>query len=452
MPTPEYRAKALGGNRFALYDQTMEAAAGERLVLENDLRHAIFREELELLYQPVVDLATRRIVGCEALVRWNHRVRGVVAPGVFIPIAEESGAIVVVDRWVLREACATAARVRAYQPEFGGGQLLAARPARARPSRCRGGDAGRTRSARRRALGGSHRARAARRYRAAGAAAGPARSACRSRSTTSGSATARSPSSSACRSPRSRSTERSSATSPMTPTTKRSSVRSSRSRRRSACTSPPKAWKPSSSCVRRVARLRRGPRISLRRADERRALDECLPRAPALAAGARRVNKPPDPRIDAARNVRYHQVAKGRCDPVSIVWRVEDQAEQVLRQRGAFRACLVALEKPPADVDAAELIYGELVANTVRYAAGAVEVHLERAAASARSWSCAITARVSACVPGSRGATCSPSPAAGSGSSSCSPSRCRRRRRRRRHGDSRDPPLRRRANHPPIWY
>ena len=113
-----YRAKALGGNRFALYDQTMEAAAGERLVLENDLRHAIFREELELLYQPVVDLATRRIVGCEALVRWNHRVRGVVAPGVFIPIAEESGAIVAVDRWVLREACATAARVRAYQPEF----------------------------------------------------------------------------------------------------------------------------------------------------------------------------------------------------------------------------------------------------------------------------------------------------------------------------------------------
>ena len=113
-----YRAKALGGNRFALFDHSMEAAATERLVLENDLRHAIFREELELLYQPVVDLATRRIVGCEALVRWNHRVRGVVAPGVFIPIAEESGAIVAVDRWVLREACVTAARVRVYQPDF----------------------------------------------------------------------------------------------------------------------------------------------------------------------------------------------------------------------------------------------------------------------------------------------------------------------------------------------
>jgi diguanylate cyclase (GGDEF)-like protein/PAS domain S-box-containing protein len=113
-----YRAKALGGNRVALYDHSMEAAAGERLVLENDLRHAIFRDELELLYQPVVDLATRRIVGCEALVRWNHRVRGVVAPGVFIPIAEENGTIVAVDRWVLREACVTAARVRAYQPDF----------------------------------------------------------------------------------------------------------------------------------------------------------------------------------------------------------------------------------------------------------------------------------------------------------------------------------------------
>jgi signal transduction histidine kinase len=70
-------------------------------------------------------------------------------------------------------------------------------------------------------------------------------------------------------------------------------------------------------------------------------------------------------------------MTKGRCDPVSIVWRVEDDAEQVLRHRRAFRDCLVSLEEPPADVDAAELIYGELVANAVRYAKGAVEVHLE---------------------------------------------------------------------------
>jgi diguanylate cyclase (GGDEF)-like protein/PAS domain S-box-containing protein len=113
-----YRAKALGGNRCALWDPSMEASANERLVLENDLRHAIAREELQLLYQPVIDVVSREIVGCEALVRWHHRVRGLVPPNVFIPIAEESGAIVAVDRWVLREACVTAARVRAHRPEF----------------------------------------------------------------------------------------------------------------------------------------------------------------------------------------------------------------------------------------------------------------------------------------------------------------------------------------------
>jgi diguanylate cyclase (GGDEF)-like protein/PAS domain S-box-containing protein len=113
-----YRAKALGGNGFALYEGSMEAAASERLALENDLRHAILRDELELLYQPVVDVASRRIAGCEALLRWQHPARGLVSPTVFIPIAEESGAIVALDRWVLREACATAARVRRHQPGF----------------------------------------------------------------------------------------------------------------------------------------------------------------------------------------------------------------------------------------------------------------------------------------------------------------------------------------------
>jgi diguanylate cyclase (GGDEF)-like protein/PAS domain S-box-containing protein len=113
-----YRAKALGGNRFVLYDGSMEVVAAERLALENDLRHAIYRDELRLLYQPVIDVATRRVVGCEALVRWHHRTRGVVAPATFIPIAEESGAIVALDRWVLREACVTAARIRAFLPDF----------------------------------------------------------------------------------------------------------------------------------------------------------------------------------------------------------------------------------------------------------------------------------------------------------------------------------------------
>ncbi len=113
-----YRAKKLGGNVFALYDRSMEAAAGDRVALENDLRHAVFGDELELLYQPVVDLPSRRVVGCEALVRWHHRTRGVIAPATFIPIAEESGVIVALDRWVLREACVTAARIRAYRPDF----------------------------------------------------------------------------------------------------------------------------------------------------------------------------------------------------------------------------------------------------------------------------------------------------------------------------------------------
>jgi diguanylate cyclase (GGDEF)-like protein len=113
-----YRAKARGGNRYALFDDAMALAASERLELENDLRGAVERDELRLLYQPVVDVKTRRIVGCEALVRWQHRTRGVVAPAAFIPIAEETGLIVPVDRWVLREACATAARMRASRPEF----------------------------------------------------------------------------------------------------------------------------------------------------------------------------------------------------------------------------------------------------------------------------------------------------------------------------------------------
>ncbi len=113
------RAKTLGGERFALYDDdSLQAAAAERLALDNDLRHAVARDELRLLYQPVIDVATRRIVGCEALVRWHHQTRGVVPPGVFIAIAEQSGAIVALDRWVLREACATAARVRTYEPGF----------------------------------------------------------------------------------------------------------------------------------------------------------------------------------------------------------------------------------------------------------------------------------------------------------------------------------------------
>jgi diguanylate cyclase (GGDEF)-like protein/PAS domain S-box-containing protein len=113
-----YRAKALGGSGAAIFDPAMEVAAAERLALENELRHALAREELRLLYQPVIDLRTRRVVGCEALVRWEHRTRGTIHPNAFIPIAEETGAIVALDGWVLRAACASAARLRKIAPGF----------------------------------------------------------------------------------------------------------------------------------------------------------------------------------------------------------------------------------------------------------------------------------------------------------------------------------------------
>jgi diguanylate cyclase (GGDEF)-like protein/PAS domain S-box-containing protein len=113
-----YRAKARGGNRHAIYDATIEAAASERLALENDLWHALGREELRVLFQPIVDLATKKITGCEALIRWNHRTRGTVEPSTFIPIAEETGAIVAIDRWMLREACKAVAKIRKTHPTF----------------------------------------------------------------------------------------------------------------------------------------------------------------------------------------------------------------------------------------------------------------------------------------------------------------------------------------------
>ncbi|MDB5071201.1 MAG: hypothetical protein JWM87_2312 [Candidatus Eremiobacteraeota bacterium] len=113
-----YRAKGMGGNRFALFDDSMETMAVDRLLLENDLRHAVDAGQLELRYQPIVRLSTNEMVACEALVRWRHPERGLIMPETFIGIAEETGWIVAIDRWVLREACATAHRMRASIPEF----------------------------------------------------------------------------------------------------------------------------------------------------------------------------------------------------------------------------------------------------------------------------------------------------------------------------------------------
>jgi diguanylate cyclase (GGDEF)-like protein len=113
-----YRAKGMGGNRYVLFEESMATVAVDRLVLEHDLRHAIDRGELELRFQPVVEVASGAIVGCESLVRWRHPERGLIMPDTFISIAEETGLIVAIDRWVLREACAAGARFRRLIRDF----------------------------------------------------------------------------------------------------------------------------------------------------------------------------------------------------------------------------------------------------------------------------------------------------------------------------------------------
>jgi diguanylate cyclase (GGDEF)-like protein/PAS domain S-box-containing protein len=104
-----YRAKEQGKARTAVFDESMRERAVERLDLEGGLRHALEREELRVVYQPQVELATGRIVGVEALVRWQHPQRGLVGPHAFIPIAEQTGLIVELGEFVLREACRQAA-------------------------------------------------------------------------------------------------------------------------------------------------------------------------------------------------------------------------------------------------------------------------------------------------------------------------------------------------------
>ena len=109
-----YSAKESGRNNFQFFTEDMNAQVVERLTLENSLRLALANEELFLMYQPQMDIATGKITGLEALLRWQHPELGLVPPDRFIRIAENSGLIVPIGEWVLRTACSQA---RKWQDE-----------------------------------------------------------------------------------------------------------------------------------------------------------------------------------------------------------------------------------------------------------------------------------------------------------------------------------------------
>ena len=103
--TAMYRAKAAGKSGYVVFDEAMHAEARARLQMETDFRLAFERGQFVLHYQPIVSLETGVLVGAEALVRWQHPVRGLISPDEFLPVAEETGLITDMDAWVLQEAC-----------------------------------------------------------------------------------------------------------------------------------------------------------------------------------------------------------------------------------------------------------------------------------------------------------------------------------------------------------
>jgi diguanylate cyclase (GGDEF)-like protein/PAS domain S-box-containing protein len=114
-----YQVKGRGKNGHAFYDPAMQDAAHQKIALEQGLRKALENGELEMYYQPQIDAASGRIIGAEALMRWNHPLRGVVSPGEFLPFAEESGLMLPISDWMIGALC----RDMAAWTHIGGGQL-----------------------------------------------------------------------------------------------------------------------------------------------------------------------------------------------------------------------------------------------------------------------------------------------------------------------------------------
>jgi diguanylate cyclase (GGDEF)-like protein len=114
-----YEAKQTGKNRCVMFESSLQTVAKDRLLLELDLREALEREQLFLLYQPTFDLRTETMTGIEALLRWRHPSRGVLGPDQFISIAEDTGMIMAIGRWVLQRVCQQAADWRKHAPAIG---------------------------------------------------------------------------------------------------------------------------------------------------------------------------------------------------------------------------------------------------------------------------------------------------------------------------------------------